>query len=453
MGQTVLLALWVLSILALPLASSAVAQEDLSGTSYITPFPEGDTYKLQTYGDAYAEGLLAGLTESFAGDTRVALVHKSRTLAGISRAEFDDEIRTEETQPREMAHIGVIMIGAGDRFALRLATGRRLAIGSEEWREEYGRRVDRLIKTLKRQKVALYWIGLPIMRRSDANDDGQLINNIVREKAYLNGIKFIDIRAQFADESGNYSAYGPDLAGKSRLLRDSDGVLFTAAGNRKLAHFVEQEIKRDLIEARNERAIPLAGNENEQKRVSAQRPKSTPEGDSAWKGTVNAVKEATGGRPTAPVPAFITQSGQAADTSSEQKADNGRITLKSIAAGGREEAVTLELPRPAIPSAVIALITRKESSDRPSQMGDAVADEVGGGLVVLSSITAATTGPGGSVRRTATSQSPYYQVFIKGERLAAKPGRADDFTWPRTEPDLGIATVLPPRRALRPPRS
>ena len=78
-----------------------------------------------------------------------------------------------------------------------------------------------------------------------------------------------------------------------------------------------------------------------------------------------------------------------ADTSNDQKADNGRITLKSIGAGGREESVTVDIPRPAIPSAVVALMTRKESSDRPSQMGDVVADDVGDGLVVLSSITPA----------------------------------------------------------------
>ena len=62
-------------------------------------------------------------------------------------------------------------------------------------------------------------------------------------------------------------------------------------------------------------------------------------------------------------------------------------------AGGREETVTLELPRPPIPAAVLQLITRKDAGDRPSQMGDALADDVGGGLVVLSSVTPV-SGPG-----------------------------------------------------------
>src|SRR5262245_41127209 len=47
-------------VLAQPLAAQ---QGEPSGTSYITPFPEGDIYKLQSYGDAFAEGLLGGLVE------------------------------------------------------------------------------------------------------------------------------------------------------------------------------------------------------------------------------------------------------------------------------------------------------------------------------------------------------------------------------------------------------
>ena len=66
------------------------------------------------------------------------------------------------------------------------------------------------------------------MRRTEVNEPAQVMNDIAREKAYLNGIKFIDIQAHFADEGGNYAPYGPDITGKQRLLREADGVLFTA---------------------------------------------------------------------------------------------------------------------------------------------------------------------------------------------------------------------------------
>ncbi len=441
-----------LALLATAPAAPTAAQEEPSGTSYITPFPEGDTYKLQAYGDPFADGLLAGLAESFAGDARVQVSRKHRALSGLARSDPDEELRSDEAN-RETFHIGVVMIGYYDRFHMRVSGRDRVVLGSPEWKEEYGRRVDRLLKALKRRGLAIYWVGQPIMRRYDVNDPAMMMNDIVRSKTYLNGVKFIDIQAHFADEAGNYAAYGPDIAGKQRLLREADGMLFTPAGNRKLAHFVEQEIKRDLATAKAERAIPLAGNEAEQTRVSALKPRAAapPPSDAgtSWKSTITPSKDAAkqapqaAARPPAPV-----------DTTNEQKADNGRITLKSIGAGGREESVTIDIPRPAIPAAVISLVTRKESGDRPSQMGDVVADDVGGGLVVLNSITPGATGPGGAVRRGAPSQSAYYNVLIKGERLPPKPGRADDFSWPKAaEPEVAAEPEPPARRLPRPSRT
>jgi uncharacterized protein len=443
----------MLAVLALTLApmalAPALAQEGPSGTSYITPFPEGDIYKLQAYGDPFAEGLLAGLNEAFAGDSRLQLSRRHRVLNGLARPDIEEELKAEEAN-KETFHIGVIMLGLWDRIHMRVSPRDRVMLGSGEWREEYGRRVDRLIKTLKRKEMALYWVGLPIMRRWDVNEAAQVMNDIVRDKAYLNGVKFIDIQAHFADDAGNFAPWGPDVTGKQRLLREHDGALFTWYGNRKLAHYVEQEIKRDLNQAKKERAIPLAGSEEEQKRVAALRPRPRID-ESGWVGTVSPARDAKGAPTRA---ALNVREAAPADTSNDQKADHGRILLRSISPNGRVEQVTVDLPRPAIPSAVVALMTRKDTGERPSQMGDVVADDIGDGLVVLSSITPAVTSPTGPARRMAPSLSPYYQVLIKGERPIPKPGRADDFSWPRVEPEIAPDPPAPVRRAPRaPPRS
>ena len=441
----------LVALLALPF-TLARAQEDYSGNTYITPYPEGDTYKLQAYGDVFAEGVLARLIEAMADDTRVQIQKKHRALPGLIRADLDDELRAEEAN-KEPLHIALVMIGAYDRFNMRGSGTQRFILGTDEWRQEYGRRADRVMKTLKKRGAAIYWVGQPIMRQRDVNEQAQTMNDIVREKAYLNGVKYIDITTQFADEAGNYTPYGPDIAGKQMLMRDGDGVLFSWAGYRKLAYFVEREIRRDLTQARNDRSIPLAGSEAEQKRIAVQRPRPQPE--NSWQGTVTASKEAPAtsqgkSEPGTAPPVQVA----AVDTPGELRADNARISLKTVTPGGREEVVTIELPRPAIPSAVIQLITRKDTGERPSQMGDVLADDVGGGLVVLNSVTAAATGPGGP-RRVSPGQ-PYYQVWIKGERLPPRPGRADDFSWPRPDPEIaGIPAKAPGRPAVvkTPPRS
>jgi hypothetical protein len=435
------------AFLALPV-TMASAQEDFSGTTYITPYPEGDTYRLQVYGDAFASGLLDGLVDALSGDARLQIQKKHRALPGLIRPDLEDELKTEEAN-REPLHVAVVMVGVNDRYNIRISTRDRFVVGTDEWREEYGRRVDRVIKTLKKRGAAVYWVGQPIMRRPDANEPAQVMNDVVREKSYLNGIKYIDITAQFADDAGNYTPYGPDLAGKQRLVREADGVLFNWAGYRKLAHFVEREIKRDLTQARSDRSIPLAGAETEQKRIAVQRPRHEP--DAGWKSTVTPNKETKTALSKGDTPA--TQPASTFNAYGEQKADNGRISLKTISSGGREETVTLELPRPAIAAAVIQLITRKDTGDRPSQMGDVLADDVGGGLVVLNSVTPAAPGPGGA-RRVSPGQ-PYYQVWIKGERLPPRPGRADDFSWPRVDPEIvGLPEPRPARAPLKtPPRT
>jgi hypothetical protein len=427
----------------LGLATSATAQ-DPTTASYVTPFPEGDVYRLQVYGDAFAEGLLGGLIEAFAADTRIQVQRKHRPLSGAVRPEFEDETRAEE-QPgaRELIHIGVLMMGIGDRQSIRLSTGKRLALGTEEWRQEYGRRIDRFMKALKKRAIALYVVGQPILRRNDANEDAQMINDVMREKAYLNGIRYIDAYTGFADEAGNYNAYGPDLTGKIRLLRDADGITFTSAGNRKLAHFVEREMTRDLAQAKAERAVPLAGSEAEQRRINPHKADSTAQAGSM--GTVSPQKEATGSAQKG----NLSGASAPTDAAGEAKADNSRIALKTVSAGGKEETVTIDILRPAIPAAVIALMTRKELNERPVQPGDVISEEIGEGLVVLSSITPANIG-GARNRRVAPVNTPYYRVLYKGERLAPKPGRADDFTWPRPEPAAESALAAPESMRVTP---
>lgn len=438
-------------------APRALAQDDTPGGSFITPFPEGDIYKLQVVGDGLADGLLSGLVETFGSDSRMQVNRKHRIVAGLTRFELDDElVALDDVLAKDPHHITVVMVGRDDRAPIRLANNKRLTVGRDDWREDYGRRVDRLVKLLKKRGGAVYWVGLPVMRRFEWNEDVQLMNDIVRERVYLNGIKFVDAFTGFADEGGNFNAHGPDATGNMRVMRSSDGIGFTPAGNRKLAHFVEREIKRDLTQAKTERAIPLAGSEVEQRKINPAKavPETLPAGHpavskpteskSSWAATTNVAPQ--------PTP-------QVASTAMEQKADNSRIAVRVAAANGREETVTLDILRPAIPASVIQLMARNATPDRATQMGDTMQEPVAGGLIVLSSVSPATEG--GTVGRRAKlapTQTPYFKVIVKGERLPAKPGRADDFRWPRLEaevdaPPAAASKVSPVAGSLPAPKA
>jgi len=423
---------------ALAGTTPARAQEDVPGASYITPFPTNDIYQLYVVGDYMAEGLLGGLFEALGGDTRLQIDQRHRSFSGLTRPDVEEELRDLETElqttPR---HIVIVMFGVQDRVSLRVPNGKRLLPGSEEWRAEYARRADKLMKMLKRRNVAVYWVGLPNLRRSESNDDAQMINEVVRERVYLNGLKYIDAYAGFSDDTGAFSPYGPDLTGKIRLLREGDGIYFTAAGNRKLAHFVEKELKRDLTQAKSDRSVPLAGAETEQSRINPGKIDDQAKSASATTpGTPDKAAKQTPAATGVPAAAF--------DASGDLKADPGKISLKTVAANGREEIFTLEISRPAIPSSVVALVTRRESPDKLSQMGDALVEQIAGGLTVMSSITPAADATSGAARRKLSpTQAPFYRVLVKGERVAPRPGRADDMSWPRLEASAQPAAKAP----------
>jgi len=420
------------------------AQDDPAGTSFVTPFPEGDVYRALVIGDYLAEGLLDGLNETFAGDVRLQLPKKHRAFAGVMRNDSESEMKAlEEALQKETAHLVFVMFGADDRYPLRVPGGKRIAVGTDEWRAEYSRRIDRMMKVLKKRNAAVYWIGLPNIRRSEANDDAQIMNEAMRERAYLNNAKYVDAYAGFTDEQGGYSAYGPDVTGKIRLLREPDGVHFTSAGNRKLAHFVERELRRDLNQARNERTVPLAGTEAEQAKINPDKARLAPlPAETGARGAALAPGVSKDAKALPKAAGVAAAAGAAAaDAGGDQKADHGKVNLRLAAAGGREEVVAIDILRPAIPASVIALVTRRESPDKPSQMGDTLVSELSGGLTVMNSVSPSAEGAAGSRRKLSPTQAPFFRLLVKGERLAAKPGRADDHSWPKPEP---VVDVPPP---------
>jgi hypothetical protein len=71
-------------------------------------------------------------------------------------------------------------------------------------------------------------------------------NEIYKQAAAETGAAYVDTWEAFADDRGRFSSYGPDINGQVVRLRAGDGVHFTRAGSRKLAYFVEGDIRRTL---------------------------------------------------------------------------------------------------------------------------------------------------------------------------------------------------------------
>ncbi|HEY2754688.1 MAG TPA: DUF459 domain-containing protein [Pseudolabrys sp.] len=115
---------------------------------------------------------------------------------------------------------------------------------SDEWEKVYTRRIDDTLAALKSKGVPVFWVGLPSIRGTKSTSDVSYLNDLYRARAERAGVVYIDVWDGFVDEGGKYTNFGPDYEGQTRRLRSGDGVYFTKYGARKLAHYVERELRR-----------------------------------------------------------------------------------------------------------------------------------------------------------------------------------------------------------------
>lgn len=386
--------------------------------SYINPFPNGDRYRVVVLGDSLGDGLWSGLYRAFEDDATLEFIQRAKPSTGFARPDsYDWTAEAAELLKKETYQIAVVMFGANDAQAIKVGKD-WLKVGSEGWHDVYGKRVEAFIKKLRAANVAVYWVGLPIMRSPGQNSDAEALNEVYREKAFINGAKFIDTWNGFTDEGGRYSAYGPDMTGQVKRLRADDGVHFTMRGYLKLAHFVEKELRRDLNLAKLERNIPLAGNEEEQAKVMgrdvvlgrsdpAQAPPTPDQQDAA----VN----------PNPVPGAPEQQAQGEPAQGEQPQQLQQSNVGDVS-----------LVRPAIDQSLQAaqgLTPQGSAASMPE--AEMITSELSTGLTAVATISSVTDlSLASSKPRLPLSQRPYYKVLIKGEQLKPKAGRGDDFAWP-----------------------
>jgi len=434
--RAVLLALLSLSAIVSGAGVAAAQGAPEFQRTYVNPFPKGDRYRVVVLGDSLGDGLWSGLYRTFEEDKNLEIVNRSKVSTGFVRVDYYDWNKALDDILKENDYqMAVVMFGANDNQPIR--QGKEFfKPGTDAWREAYAQRVEAFIKKLRAAKLAVYWAGLPIMRSPDQSDDAQFLNDVFREKAFINGAKFVDTWSGFTDDSGRYSAYGPDMEGQVKRLRADDGVHFTMRGYLKLAHFVEKEMRHDLNVAKLERNIPLAGDAQEQAKMMGR--------------AVNAGPTATPPLAETPVPPLAdatdgaAPAGDAANASPAPDAAGAQPTADAEAPAANSQqpeaaqeqakAGDVELVRPAIPATTFEAAQTMSPQGAGSAMPDSemISSDLPDGLTALSSISSASDLSGSSKPKLPLTERPYYKVLIEGEQLKPKAGRADDFGWPRS---------------------
>ena len=263
--------------------------------------PKDASVFVYVFGDSFGQSLAGGLDDALADRQDVAVVHKAKGSSGLVASDFydwpkaiDDVLaenrkapaagpsKTEpgKTEPDKIDQakaepgktgptgqakneagtpdkarqtaaapsimdVAVMMIGSNDRQPLRVG-GKTLAVGTPEWTAAYQKRVMAIDEAFRRRNIPLVWVGMPIARDDDFADDMAAFNDVYREAAAKTGAVYVDTWEAFSDDKGDFSPLGPDINGQIVRLRTADGVYFTKAGGRKLAHFVEAHVRRAI---------------------------------------------------------------------------------------------------------------------------------------------------------------------------------------------------------------
>jgi hypothetical protein len=252
------------------------------------------TTSIVVMGDGMADWLAYGLEDAFSDSPEVAIVRKDKPHSGLLRYEPKGDLDwwhvAHDILAQEKANYVVMMLGVSDRQNIReqdlakeaekkakdeqdkAAAGKNastpdqakntdrpiiappeaphkktngvIEFRTDEWAKIYSRRIDETIAALKSKGVPVFWVGLPSIRGTRSTADAVYLNDLYRARAERAGVVYIDVWDGFVDEAGKYSTFGPDYEGQTRRLRSGDGVYFTKYGARKLAHYVEREIRR-----------------------------------------------------------------------------------------------------------------------------------------------------------------------------------------------------------------
>jgi hypothetical protein len=256
------------------------------------------TTSVVVLGDGMADWLAYGLEDAFSDMPEVGIVRKSKAHSGLIRYDAKNDLdwwhAARDILAAEKPNYVIMMLGVSDRQNIREKdiakeaekkadakeqagkdqpaaadqtaqnkdaedgeqspivapepqAGRRtgsLEFRGDQWEKIYSRRIDDTVAALKSKGVPVFWVGLPSIRGTKSTADTVYLNDLYRARAEKAGAVYIDVWDGFVDEAGKYTTSGPDYEGQMRRLRSGDGVYFTKYGARKLAHYVERELRR-----------------------------------------------------------------------------------------------------------------------------------------------------------------------------------------------------------------
>lgn len=201
--------------------------------------------RIGVFGDSMADGLWTALYRDLNGEPGVTVTKFSEVSTGLSRYDYVDiQAKTRRQLDEQPVDAAVLLFGTNDAQGISL-DGQIHAFGSDGWKAAYAKRVTDLVTLLRSRDVAVYWVGLPRMKRESFDSKMSLINAVVEERMRALGVPYLETTAITADADGGYAPYLPDASGRKVLMRANDGIHMSMAGYLRIGKPVAERLRRD----------------------------------------------------------------------------------------------------------------------------------------------------------------------------------------------------------------
>jgi hypothetical protein len=227
---------------AAPATAAAVAAPPASNVLHISA---GRPVVIGVFGDSLGDGLWAGLYHQLRDGKNYEVVRFSRAATGLARYDY---VNVQEQAALQLANrridIAVVMVGANDEQGI-IQNHQVYGFDTAPWRQVYAGRIDALVNLFRSHGAAVYWVGLPKMRREGFDQKSRVLNAIYAGRAQVLSVPFIPTVPVTVDGQGGYDDYLED-GGRPRLMRAKDGVHMTMAGYLRIAAPVSGAIRADV---------------------------------------------------------------------------------------------------------------------------------------------------------------------------------------------------------------
>ncbi len=214
----------------------------------VTPLPvrlAQGPLRIGVFGDSMADGLYAGLYRDLQNQPNVSVSKFSQVSTGLSRYDYVDiQAKTARQLGEQPVDVAVVLFGTNDAQGIDTG-GQVYPFGSEGWKAAYGKRIDDLVGLLRSHDVAVYWVGLPRMKRETFDARMTLINDVVAAHMTALSVPYINTVPLTSNADGAYEAYLPVADGRRTLMRANDGIHMSMAGYLRLSAPVSARLKHD----------------------------------------------------------------------------------------------------------------------------------------------------------------------------------------------------------------